>query len=202
MLPRAYLVHNFIYCIRSVGLWRSYFFLEASFTGRKTWMLLNEGSTFLSPEEEKAWSAGVTRRFHKTTFRGFFCKKLVDFFTYALAPFLTTINSVHRTYTFYTYRNKLTNFLLSCPEKTQKNSLTGPWWSNHFSMGENPAFLWSLPNPPPPHPQGNPVSSSLELWPPLPWRCSEDGLSLRIEYQIFLFSNRYFIFRKTSVRAS
>jgi hypothetical protein len=56
--------------------------------------------------------AGVTRRFHKTPFRGFFlCAGLVDFFTYVLAPFLTTITSVNRTYTFYTYRNKLTKLL-------------------------------------------------------------------------------------------
>jgi hypothetical protein len=45
--------------------------------------------------------AGVTRRFHKTPFRGFFlCAGLVDFFTYVLAPFPTNIISVHRTYTF------------------------------------------------------------------------------------------------------
>jgi hypothetical protein len=51
---------------------------------------------------------GVTRRFHKTPFRGFFlCAGLVDFFTYVLAPFLSGDISVHRTYTFYT---KIANY--------------------------------------------------------------------------------------------
>ncbi len=49
----------------------------------------------------------MTRRLHKTTFRGFFSVKNSWIFTYTLAPFLTNINSVNRTYTFYTYRNKI-----------------------------------------------------------------------------------------------
>jgi hypothetical protein len=53
--------------------------------------------------------AGVTRRFHKTSFADFLCAG--DFFTYILAPFLTSINYVCRTYTLYTYWNKLTKLV-------------------------------------------------------------------------------------------
>ncbi len=51
--------------------------------------------------------AGVIRKFHKTTFRGFFSEReFVDFLHLIWRHFCHYITS----YTFYTYRSKLTNF--------------------------------------------------------------------------------------------
>jgi len=52
--------------------------------------------------KSKRWKSWLVKR----RFTDFSLKKTRGFFTYALAPFLTNINFIHRTYTFYTYRNK------------------------------------------------------------------------------------------------
>jgi hypothetical protein len=63
-------------------------------------------------------SAGVTSRFHDILFRGFFLScETRGFSLHILAPFLTINNVVWSTYTFSTYRNKLTNFFKGTREK-------------------------------------------------------------------------------------
>ncbi len=57
------------------------------------------------------WGAGVTRRLHKPRFADFSLWKARGFFYICFGAISNKDYSVH-TFTFYTYRNKFTNYLL------------------------------------------------------------------------------------------
>ncbi len=65
----------------------------------------------LYPKLPNTCCVGVTQRFHKTTFLGFFSEReLVDFLHMLWRHFCQILLRTWKRILFYTYRNKLTNY--------------------------------------------------------------------------------------------